>query len=67
LQSGVEIPYAAVKANIAESLNIIVQIERRPGKRFVSETVEIRGYEPVVDRYDLEPIFSNKPEGAAFG
>jgi pilus assembly protein CpaF len=27
LQSGVEIPYNAIKANVADSLNIIVQIE----------------------------------------
>ena len=36
LQSGVEMPYRAIKTNIADSLNIIVQIERRPGTRFVS-------------------------------
>src|SRR5580700_6930281 len=33
LQSGVEIPYLAIKTNIADSLNVIVQIERRPGIR----------------------------------
>jgi pilus assembly protein CpaF len=57
LQSGVEILYAAVKALIADSLNIIVQIERRPGKRYVSEVLEIRGYDPGTDRYDLRPIW----------
>jgi hypothetical protein len=35
------------------SLNIIVQIERRPGTRFVSEVLQIRGYEPEADRYDF--------------
>lgn len=58
LQSGVEIPYAAIKANIADSLNIIVQIERRPGVRFVSEVLELCGFHPEADRYDLKPIFS---------
>ena len=53
LQSGVEMPYRAIKTNIADSLNIIVQIERRPGARFVSEVLEIRGYDPEEDRYDL--------------
>jgi len=53
LQSGVEIPYRAIKTNIADSLNIIVQIERRPGSRYVSEVLEIRGYDPEADRYDL--------------
>jgi pilus assembly protein CpaF len=53
LQSGVEMPYRAIRTNIAESLNIIVQIERRPGTRFVSEVLQIRGYEPEADRYDF--------------
>ncbi len=56
-------PYRAIKTNIADSLNIIVQIERRPGKRFVSEVLEIRGYEPS-DRYDLrQVIFASKDAG----
>src|SRR6202795_2857064 len=46
LQSGVEMPFRAIKTNIAESLNIIIQIERRPGFRFVSRVLEIRGYNP---------------------
>jgi len=41
LQSDVEIPYRAIKSNIADSLNIIIQIDRRPGTRFVSE---VTGY-----------------------
>src|SRR5258706_232036 len=57
LQSGVEMPYRAIKTNIADSLNIIVQIERRPGTRFISEVLEIRGYEPEADRYDLCQVY----------
>ena len=58
LQSGIELPYRAIKSNIAESLNILIQIERRPGKRFVSEVLEIRGYNPEADRYDLYSVFT---------
>src|SRR5882762_9378426 len=57
LQSGVGIPYRAIKTNIADSLNIIIQIERRPGIRFVSEVLEIRGYAPTEDRYDFQPVY----------
>jgi pilus assembly protein CpaF len=57
LQSGVEMPYRAIKGNIAESLNFIVQIERRPGARFVSRVLEIRGYDLESDRYDLQTIY----------
>jgi pilus assembly protein CpaF len=57
LQSGIEMPYRAIKTNIADSLNVIIQIERRPGMRFVSEVLEIHGYDPEGDRYDLRPRY----------
>ena len=53
LESGVEMPYLAIKSNIGDCLNVIVQMERRPGHRYVSEVVELRGYDVPTDRYDL--------------
>jgi pilus assembly protein CpaF len=58
LQSGVELPYRAIKTNIADSLNVVIQIERRPGRRYVSEVLEIHAYNSETDRYDLFPIIS---------
>ena len=46
-------PYLAIKTNIADSLNVVVQIERRPGKRFLWEVSDIRGYDPFTDQYHL--------------
>ena len=46
LQSGVDLPYRAVKTNVGDSVNVVVHLERRPGRRFVSEVVEIHGYDP---------------------
>jgi pilus assembly protein CpaF len=60
LQSGVELPYRAIKTNIADSLNIIVQIERRPGIRFISEVVELVGYNAKDDRYDLQLVYGRE-------
>lgn len=60
LQSGVEIPYRGIKTNIADSLNIIIQIERRPGTRFVSEVLELRGYAQEADLYDLHKVYVRK-------
>jgi len=58
LQSGVEMPYRAIKTNISDSLNILIQIERRPGRRFVSEVLESHGYSTENDRYELVPAHS---------
>ena len=59
LQSNVELPYRAIKSNIADSLNLLVHIERRPGLRFVSEVLEIAGYNseyrPLCIRPDFRP------------
>jgi pilus assembly protein CpaF len=57
LQSGVEMPYRAIKTNIAESLNVIVQIERRPGTRYVSEVLEISAYDPETDSYQFDSVY----------
>src|SRR6202040_352391 len=52
LQSGVELPYTAIKTNIGDSVNVIVHLERRPGRRFVSEVLEINGYNAESDLFD---------------
>jgi pilus assembly protein CpaF len=61
LQSGIEMPYRAIKANIAESLNIIIQIERRPGSRFVSEVLEVQGFNVETDSYHYESVYPRRP------
>src|SRR6202140_53145 len=52
LQSGVEFPYRAIKTNIADSLHVVIQIERRPGRRYISEVLEINSYDPDADLFD---------------
>ena len=60
LQSGVEMPYLAIKTNIADSLNAIVQIERRPGICFVSCVLEIGGFDIESETYQLESVYSRR-------
>ena len=62
LQSGIDLPYHAIKSNIADSLNVIIQLERRPGQRLISEVLEIKGYDPESDRYDFTPIYLREEE-----
>ena len=61
LQSGIELPYRAIKTNIGDSLNVVVHIERRPGCRFVSEVLEINSYDPDADLFDYGAIYM-RPE-----
>src|SRR5229473_2408984 len=62
LQSGVDLPYRAIKTNTADSLGVVVQLERRPGRRFVSEVVEINRYDPDLDEYDFGVIYQARQE-----
>jgi pilus assembly protein CpaF len=57
LQSGIEIPYRAIKSTIADSLNVVIHIERRPGRRLISEIVEIKSYDPDADLFDYCSMF----------
>jgi len=62
LQSGVDLPYRAIKTNVGDCVNIVVHLERRPGRRFVSEVVEIHGYDPDRDEYNYGFIFDSHKE-----
>jgi hypothetical protein len=48
---------SAIKTNIGDSLNVVIQIERRPGRRFISEVLEINGYDPDADLFDFCAIY----------
>jgi pilus assembly protein CpaF len=61
LQSGIELPYRAIKTNIGDSLNVVIQVERRPGRRFISEVLEINSYDPDADLFDYSAIYQ-RPE-----
>jgi pilus assembly protein CpaF len=62
LQSGIDLPYRSIKTNVGDSVNVVVHLERRPGRRFVSEVVEIHGYDPDRDEYQYAFIFDNQKE-----
>jgi hypothetical protein len=62
LQGGLDLSYRAIKTSIGHCVNIIIQLEQRPGRRFVSQVVEIRGFDPDVDEYDLKTIFAAERE-----
>ena len=57
LQSGIDLPYRSIKTNIADSLNVVIQVERRPGRRFISEVLEINSYDPDADLFDFCAIY----------
>src|SRR6202048_404296 len=64
LQSGVDLPYRAIKANIGDSLDVVVHMERRPGRRFISEVLEINSYDADADLLDSCVMYVAKKESS---
>jgi pilus assembly protein CpaF len=62
LQSGVELPFKAIKTNIADSLNVVIHIDRRPGRRYISEVLVVNGYDPDADLFDYGAVFLAKQD-----
>ena len=65
MQSGVALPYRAIKNNIADSLHVVIQIERRPGRRYISEVLEINSYDPDADLFDYCATYQDDAATAA--
>ena len=57
LQSDVQLPFQAIQSSIADSIDLLLHIERRSGKRIVGELLEVEGYNPQSDRFDLRVCY----------
>jgi pilus assembly protein CpaF len=56
LQSGVELPYHAVRHMIADAVQLVVHISRRAGVRVVTEMSAVRRYDADRDRYEMDEV-----------
>jgi pilus assembly protein CpaF len=63
LQSGIELPYKAIKASIADSVHLLVHIERHHARRRIQEILAIQSYSPIDDSYRLMTVFSQNERG----
>jgi len=57
LQSGVELPYAAIRGTIADSIQLVLHIARRDGRRTVNELLRIDGYDHADETYRLRTLY----------
>lgn len=60
LQSGVELPYAAVRRNIGDAVHLLLHLERRQGRRYVSELVRVQGFDPDSDSFRTTALYSTE-------
>lgn len=56
LESGVELPYAAIRSSIADGIQCVIHLERRQARRVVTQVLRVRRYEPSSDRYEADAL-----------
>jgi pilus assembly protein CpaF len=63
LQSGIDLPHRAIAANIANSVDLLIHLDRAHGCRKISEILELRGFDTIHEEFSFTPInrFSDAP------
>jgi pilus assembly protein CpaF len=59
LQSGIELPYRAIRSNIGDVVQLLLHIERRSGRRYVAQLFRVIRYDSGLDRYEFEAIYQS--------
>jgi pilus assembly protein CpaF len=62
VQSGIELPYQAVRYQIADAIDLVLHLGRAAGSRVVRELIRIHRYEPDRDRYATESLVPSPTE-----
>lgn len=57
LRADVDMPYRAVQAEIGDLINLVMHIERREGRRFLSEVLRIEGFDAEANRYNTTALY----------
>ena len=56
LQSGIDLPYAALRRQIGAAIGVVVHLERRHGLRRVAEVIHVCGYDAANESYDTHAL-----------
>ena len=60
LQSGIELPYKAIRSNIGDAIQFLLHIERRSGCRCVAQLLRLIRYDAGQDKYDFESVYDSR-------
>ena len=56
IQSGIELPYQAVRYQIADAIDLVLHLGRDGGSRLVRQLIRITGYNASHDRYESDTL-----------
>jgi pilus assembly protein CpaF len=60
VQSGIELPYQAVRHQIAEAIDLVLHLARDRGVRLVQEVIRVEHYDVTQDRYTYATLFDRR-------
>jgi pilus assembly protein CpaF len=60
VQSGIELPYQAVRYQMADAIDIVLHLGRSGGRRVVDDLVRVDGYHVERDRYETVSLMDRK-------
>src|SRR5207245_11808668 len=49
--------FSDTEAEIGEAVDLVVHVERQPGRRILREVLALRGYDRDAKRFLIEPVF----------
>jgi pilus assembly protein CpaF len=59
VQSGVELPYQAVRHQIADAIDLVLHLGRQQGRRVVRQLLRVARYDAARDGYDIDLLFES--------
>jgi predicted DNA-binding transcriptional regulator AlpA len=60
LQSGVELPYQAIRQQIADAIQFVLHLSRTDSRRYVQEVIRVGRYDGARDCYQPETLFKHE-------
>jgi pilus assembly protein CpaF len=66
VQSDIELPYQAVRIQIAEAVDLVLHLGRDRGRRAVQELIRVGRYDAGQDRYETAVLFSRTNSNGLF-
>lgn len=65
VQSGVELPYQAVRHQIGDAIDLVLHLARTRGARVVAELIRLERYDTARDSYDRSVLFAGQEMSGA--
>jgi pilus assembly protein CpaF len=60
LESGVDLPYLAIRQQIADAIQFVLHLSRTDRRRYVQEVIRVGRYDGAHDRYEPETVFTHE-------